>query len=282
LDHVIRLVDAAEHSGFDSVWVTDRDPVAGEPDPPLEAYSLLGAVASRTTRLRLGVVPAGADRRTPSIVAKTVTGIDVISHGRGILTYGLDGDDSARGPRLIEALRVGRALLEDETPTFSGSFYSVLDARNQPAPVQLGGVPVVISVERLADLTDVAVTEFIGLADAVIVAGDADGLRRIVDEVASALRSPDDGVRRGARHLQVIGVASVPDPADHSSSLQPGEGRGASDLVSSVRDLIDAGVDGCLVPVGLGTHPAVLTEVGRELGDLTGTGGAAGPHPGAR
>ena len=44
---------------------------------------------------------------------------------------------------MVDALKVGRAMLHDEVPTVSGPVYSIQDAFNRPQPVQVGGVPVV-------------------------------------------------------------------------------------------------------------------------------------------
>ena len=211
LDRIAELSRLAEQSGFDSLWVTDRVPPirpgsSGPADP--EAYSLLGALAARTHRARLGAIPVGVDRRPPALLAKIVTGIDVISHGRGVLTYGLGPPDAVRGARVNEVLRVGRALLEDDVPTFEGNFYSVVDAINRPGPVQEGGIPVVVFIEHPSDLATVAVTEFIGLADAVIVGGGTEDVRRVVDEVRGMPRTRDrTGAARGTARGTARGAA---------------------------------------------------------------------------
>jgi hypothetical protein len=273
IDRIVDLVGMAERSGFDSVWVTDEDPLAvpETPDPGLEAYSLLGALAARTEGVRLGALPVGIDNRAPSIVAKIVTGIDVISHGRGILTYGLGADDAVRGARVTEALRVGRALLEDEAPTFDGAFYSVVDAKNKPGPVQVGGIPVVVSIGGLVDLTTVAVSELTGLADAVVLPGRADDVRRAVARVRSS--SPPTGVRpnTGVGPLQLIGIGPM---APATPSSRPEGGSTVPGVAAEVRALFDAGVDGCIVPVAITTPPGVLADIAAGLG-----GTASWKHP---
>lgn len=273
LDRVADLAGFAEQAGFDSVWVTDLVPPttagrSGHPDP--EAYSLLGALATRTQTVRLGAVPVGEDRRPPSMVGKIVTGIDVISHGRAVLTYGLGPAGAVRGARTIEALRVGRSLLEDESPTFEGTFYSVTDAMNRPGPVQDGGVPVVVYVERHGDLDGVAVTEFAGLADAVIVGGSADELRRVIEEVRSAPVPGGPGHDGEVGPLQVIGIGLLPGmTAQSPSSAEPQGGAIVPRAVASVRDLVDAGVDGCLVPLDMTTPVETLATIAAGSGDFS-------------
>jgi F420-dependent oxidoreductase-like protein len=54
----------------------------------LEAYTLLGAVAARTSRIRLGTMVTGVTYRNPAFLAKVVTTLDVVSRGRAILGIG--------------------------------------------------------------------------------------------------------------------------------------------------------------------------------------------------
>jgi alkanesulfonate monooxygenase SsuD/methylene tetrahydromethanopterin reductase-like flavin-dependent oxidoreductase (luciferase family) len=272
LEQVAGLGALVEESGFDSLWVTDQvssTHQGGSVRADPEAYSLLGALATRTRSVRLGAIPLDLHRRPPSLVAKIVTGIDVISHGRGILTYGLGPGDAVRGARVIEALRVGRALLEDESPTFEGTFYTVVDAMNRPGPVQDGGVPVVVFIEDHSDLATVAMSEFVGLADAVIVEGALDEVRQVVDEVASIpVRRDAEG---GEEFVppQVIGIGSVRGGDQASGpTLQLNDGSSVAQVVDAVRDLFRAGVDGCIVPMDLTTSPEGLAAVGEGLRDI--------------
>ncbi|HEV7523745.1 MAG TPA: LLM class flavin-dependent oxidoreductase, partial [Acidimicrobiia bacterium] len=99
----------------------------------------------------------GVTYRNPAMLAKMVTTLDVISHGRAILGigaawydvehvgYGFDyPSDRERLDRLEEAVQICRAMFRDERPTFTGSFYRTDDARNVPKPLQPGGPPIMI------------------------------------------------------------------------------------------------------------------------------------------
>ncbi len=281
LEWVCAVAGAAEGAGFDSFWVTDQV-ATGDWDatarPPLEAYSVLGALAVRTHTVRLGAIPLGSDRRPPSMLAKIVTGIDVISQGRGILTFGMEegredgeGDHRAEGAgpgeqdwRVVEAVQVGRAMLDDESPTFSGTAYAITAAYNRPRPVQGTGVPVVVVVPPRTGpvgLPADSLAALVGAADAVIVrAGPGDVGGMIAGVRGAAPTGTGTTARRAA--LQWLGVG------EQLGGLGPPGSRGPVDVVrvvNSVRHLFGAGVDGCLVPVDAGTSPEDVARVGEAL-----------------
>jgi probable F420-dependent oxidoreductase len=148
----------AEELGFDSVWVSDHffysfarygaDPA---PIDALEPLTSLAALATRTDRVRLGVLVLGAPFRHPGLVAKMAATIDQASGGRLELGMGagwLEEEFRAFGYRFgsigerFEALEDALAILDglfrggDEPVTAGGRTASVHDARLLPAPVQ--------------------------------------------------------------------------------------------------------------------------------------------------
>ena len=167
------LAGAAEATGFDSVWVADGPPPAGVERPGgesvFEPYSLLGALAVRTQRVALAVLPDGPTSRRPSIVAKVVTGVDVIAHGRAVLALGVGpASDAEAAGRLAEELQICRALLVEDAPTFVGAYHQIVDAPNRPRPVHAAGPALVVAADRPEVLDPVA-----RYADALVVTGDA-------------------------------------------------------------------------------------------------------------
>jgi F420-dependent oxidoreductase-like protein len=151
---------AAEDAGADTVMVMDHFyqlPLLGPPDAEmLEAYTLLGGLAARTKRVKLGTLVTGVTYRNPAILAKIVTTLDVISAGRAFLGIGAAWYDvehaglgvdfppvKERFERLEEALHICRAMFRGERPTFQGKHYAVAGAINSPAPVTPGGPPII-------------------------------------------------------------------------------------------------------------------------------------------
>src|ERR1700730_9275106 len=124
----------------------------------LEAYTTLGALAASTSRVRLATLVTGVTYRNPSLLAKMVTTLDIISGGRAILGLGAAWHDleheglgfdfppaGERLDRLEEALQICRAMFREESPTFDGRYYRVHGATNVPRPLQVGGPPILVA-----------------------------------------------------------------------------------------------------------------------------------------
>jgi F420-dependent oxidoreductase-like protein len=156
-DRVRGVARAAEAAGFDALTVMDHFEGGGglggsEAVPVLEAYTTLGALAACTQRLRLGSLVTGVTYRNPALLAKMVTTLDVISHGRAILglgaawyepehrSYGFEFPPiGERMDRLDEALTICRLMFTEERPSFEGRHYRIDQALNCPRPIQPGG-----------------------------------------------------------------------------------------------------------------------------------------------
>src|ERR1700678_4091141 len=126
-ERVASIAVTAEEAGFDSVWVMDhlfQIPGIGTVDEPMfEAYTLLGGLAARTEKARLGAMVTGVTYRNPALLAKEVTAIDVVSGGRAVLGIGAAWFETEheglgfefpplteRFDRLEEALTICRAM----------------------------------------------------------------------------------------------------------------------------------------------------------------------------
>lgn len=88
---VIERIRRGEEMGFDSLWVADH--MTGQ-YPTLisfEAWSLLGAVAASTSRVRLGTLVTPITFRHPALLAMAATTVDHASEGRLEIGMGIGG-----------------------------------------------------------------------------------------------------------------------------------------------------------------------------------------------
>ena len=166
---LLGTVELAEALGFDSVWVGDHVLWhVPSPDP----VALLGAIAARTRRARLGTAVMLAALRPPVVVAKQAATLDHLSGGRFVLGVGIGGENPAefeavgvpvrqRSGRLDETLRICRALWSAGGPvTFAGRYYALREVRFDLPPLTPGGPPVWVggraprSLRRAGELGD--------------------------------------------------------------------------------------------------------------------------------
>ncbi|PYM06636.1 MAG: LLM class F420-dependent oxidoreductase, partial [Candidatus Rokuibacteriota bacterium] len=83
IDELIRYSVRAEELGFESLWAWDHVILGVDPSfPILDAVGTLTAIAARTTRIRLGTGVLVLPLRNPTLAAKTLGTLDVISNGR--------------------------------------------------------------------------------------------------------------------------------------------------------------------------------------------------------
>ena len=99
LAEVARTADAA---GFNRIAVMDHVWQIGMVGPPendmLEAYTTLGYLAANTSRAKLLTLVTGAVYRSPGLLAKIVTTLDVLSGGRAELGIGAAwNEEESRG-----------------------------------------------------------------------------------------------------------------------------------------------------------------------------------------
>jgi probable F420-dependent oxidoreductase len=147
---LLGIVELVEALGYDSVWLGDHvlwhTP---SPDPMV----LLGAIAARTSRVRLGVGVLLAALRPPVVVAKQAATLDHLSGGRFVLGAGIGGENPAefsnagidvheRSGRLDEVLAICRQLWSEPSVDFNGRFYRLQDARFDLPPLTPGGPPI--------------------------------------------------------------------------------------------------------------------------------------------
>ena len=153
----------AEELGFDHAWLVDHlVDTDGTPDDGChEAWTLLAAIAARTTRIRLGVLVSSNTFRHPAILLKEAVTVDHISGGRvnlGIGTgwhedehrrFGIElPEPHERVDRFEEAVDLITRLMRQAATTVEGRHYRLDDARLQPPPIQRPRIPIVIAAHR--------------------------------------------------------------------------------------------------------------------------------------
>jgi alkanesulfonate monooxygenase SsuD/methylene tetrahydromethanopterin reductase-like flavin-dependent oxidoreductase (luciferase family) len=123
-DVVLHLADRAEALGYDTFLVAEG---WGH-----DAAVLLGAIAARTERIRLGTGVLNVWGRSPATIAMLATSLDAVSGGRFVLGLGAGSPQLAEGlhdqrfaapvARLEQVARQVRSLLAGErmTPSLTG------------------------------------------------------------------------------------------------------------------------------------------------------------------
>jgi F420-dependent oxidoreductase-like protein len=163
----------ADEAGIDSLWCMDhffQIRMTGNPpqSPMTEAYALLGVLAGRTERIRLGTLVTSVGYRHPGVLVKAVTTLDVLSGGR--INFGVgpgapfdpppQGAGTAfeaeglgipfpplrdRFEMLEELLRVARQMWDGDEKPFEGRHYRMARPLNSPGPVQRPHPPILVA-----------------------------------------------------------------------------------------------------------------------------------------
>lgn len=159
------LVDALEHLGFDSLWLSER--LSGPAPDPLAA---LAFAAGRTSKLKLGTSVLVVPGRNPAVLATELATIDRLSGGRMLPAVGLGAVDpveqqgfgvsrTERAGWFDEAVPLLRRFWAGEPVDHEGERFRYEGVRILPTPVQeplevwMGGVAPseLRRVGRLAD-----------------------------------------------------------------------------------------------------------------------------------
>lgn len=145
---------------YESAWNFDHFYPINVPDtsgPCMEGWVTLTALAQATTRIRIGCMVTGVVYRHPALLANMASTLDIVSNGRLELgvgagwnqeecdAYGIYlGSIKERMDRFDEALACLVGLLTQETTNFAGKYFTLTNARNNPAGVQKPHPPICI------------------------------------------------------------------------------------------------------------------------------------------
>ena len=155
------IAERAERAGLYSLWVMDHffqiPSVGASENEMLEGYSALSFAAGRTNRIKLGTMVTGVTYRHPGILVKTVTTLDVLSHGRAYLGIGAAWNEeehrglsvpfpplAERFERLEEALQIALQMWAGDEKPYEGKYYQLARPLNSPQAVQKPYPPILI------------------------------------------------------------------------------------------------------------------------------------------
>jgi alkanesulfonate monooxygenase len=152
-EDLTRIATTAEEAGFARVSVMDHLWQIGVLGPPehemLEAYTTLGYLAARTSRVELLAWVTAVTYREPGMLAKIVSTLDVLSGGRAMLGIGAawNGDEAnglgltfpptaERFERLEETLQIVQQMWSDREEPYVGTHYRLDRTLNRPQPLR--------------------------------------------------------------------------------------------------------------------------------------------------
>lgn len=162
-DMLVRLSEAAERTGIDSIWVSEHLVVPDPKQPPsnmdpgdpiLDPVTALAFLAGRTRTVLLGTGIIVLPLRNPLILAKELATVDVLSGGRLVFGVGvgyvekefdaLEASFGDRGVRTEEYLAAIRAIWTEPRPAYEGTTVSFSGVQAYPHPVQRPHPPIVM------------------------------------------------------------------------------------------------------------------------------------------
>jgi len=280
---VVAQAREAEAAGFDAVFVMDHFyqlPMLGSPDQPmLEAYTALGALATATERVLLGTLVTGNTYRNPTLLAKIITTLDVISQGRAVLGVGTGwfelehtalgfefGTFTERFAKLDEALQIMLPMIAGERVSFDGRYYRTEEAVAVPRlrdhiPLMIGG-----SGERKTFGLAARYFDHLNIIAA---------LDELPGKVAALARRCEEADRDPATLETSVLLTVIPDPKFTADMVPaPMRGRmavgGSEQIAEAVQtNVVDAGIDGVIV--NLPSYvPGSITTVAEALRPVVG------------
>jgi len=162
-DAVAKLARAIEEIGFDQLDMfdhvvmghpTDDRPAMAYPSnmPVLEALMTLSYAAAATSTIGLGTEILILPQRQPTLVARQVNTLDILSGGRVRLGVGVGWQQSEyealgvnfteRGKMMDEAIDFMKTWWQEENVSYRGQFYSANNMAMEPNSPQGANIPI--------------------------------------------------------------------------------------------------------------------------------------------
>jgi probable F420-dependent oxidoreductase len=270
----VAMAQAAEASGFDSIWVGDHllygEERRGERGP-WEAWTLLAALAAVTERVELGPLVACAGFHPPGLIAKMAATIAEVSGGRFVLGLGAGWNEREyrafgipfdnRVSRFEESFSIVRGLLSGERVTLRGRYWQAEDAVLIPAPERAPRLMVGSNGPRMLSITlphvDAWNTWYEDFGNS------ADGFAALNERVSAAARDAGRDpaqIDRSACLLVVLDRSAGERPVTPEAPAVEGPG---DRIAAALRELAEAGADEAILVVSPITERSI-----RELGEV--------------
>jgi F420-dependent oxidoreductase-like protein len=285
-----RCAIEAEQAGFDAIWVYDHFHTV--PTPQLEAtfecWTSMAALARDTSTIRLGQMVTCNGYRSPSLLTKMASCVDVMSHGRLILgigagwyqheyeAYGYEYPETPERLRMLrEALQVVKAMWTQDEAQFDGRYYHLRGAINEPKPVQkphppiwIGGAGEKVTLKLVAQYGDACNFN----ADVETVRHKLDVLR----EHCAAVGRDYDSVLKTIEFYAILGDKSEVDRVVSGTARRAGQDEGfihswypcfgdADHIARGIQEYVEAGIEYVIVNMPNAFEGGVISRFAEEV-----------------
>ncbi len=153
-NEIVTMAREAEDAGWDGMFYWDGIYIESA-GPMFDPWAMLAAIATQTSRVRIGAMLTPVSRRRPWKLARETMTVDQVSGGRLVLPVGLgaldDGgfgkvgeptDRKTRAELLDEGLDILTGLWSGKPFSYKGKHYTLDEMTFLPPPVQQPRIPI--------------------------------------------------------------------------------------------------------------------------------------------
>jgi len=186
------VAKAADAGPWDSIWLYDHLHTVPEPtmETTFECWTATAMLARDTQRVKIGQMVTCNGYRSPALLAKIASTIDVASHGRLLCGFGAGWyehewraygfgfpETRERMGMFREAVQIIHKMWTEDEPVFHGKYYTIDKPINEPKGVQQPHIPLWIGGSG-EQVTLKLVAQY---GDACNVGGAPDNIRHKLD-----------------------------------------------------------------------------------------------------
>ncbi|HYN69261.1 MAG TPA: LLM class flavin-dependent oxidoreductase [Candidatus Eisenbacteria bacterium] len=229
---LVDLAALAEAAGWDGVFTYDAIEIGSA--EMYDPWTLLAAMAMRTSRVTLGAIVFAPTRRRPWKLAREALTVDHLSGGRLVIPVGLGAlddrgfanvgevtDTRARATILDETLTILDGLWSGEPFEHQGDHYRFGPMTFRPRPIQRPRIPIWVVGAWPVELSIARALRWDGI---VLQTSDL----RDVEAVVEHVRSSRPAAGRFEPFEIVVQGSTPPDPIAAAATAQPYADAGAT------------------------------------------------------